>query len=334
MDCQDQGECREGSEATEECGFCGTRTRLCGPECSWFEWSECTGQGECEAGLTGTWTTEGCVDEGFVRQATCNDSCQWEELQPCTGDCLITPRAGGLDGEGNPDFKDEVCIPAGPFLMGSNDGAQYAYPQHRVLMTPYMIDVYEVSISRYRACVTAGACTVPANPAQTLYFETGKEDHPISGITRAQALEFCAWDGGRTLPTEAQWEKAARGPEPREVLNPWGDSDPSCELANISLTGCNQWVLFPVDAYPLGVSYYGLFQTTGNVSEFSLGAIYNYEDMTENIDPLFTDTSDQWVIRGASTETSIYDLQITERSYSAANGYSIIGGLRCARRGY
>lgn len=201
-------------------------------------------------------------------------------------------------------------------------------------MTPYAIDMYEVSIARYRECVTAGACTVPANPAQTIYFETGKEDHPISGITRGQALDFCVWDGGRTLPTEAQWEKAARGPEPREVLNPWGDLDPSCELANISLTECNQWVLFPVNSYPLGVSYFGLFQMTGNVAELTSGTLYDYEDYTETIDPDYNGTNDQLVIRGASTRTSIYDLQITERNYRSLNDYTMTGGFRCARRGY
>jgi formylglycine-generating enzyme required for sulfatase activity len=334
MECQDQGECRQGSEATEACGFCGTRTRLCGPECTWFEWSECTGQGECEAGLRGIWTTEGCAQEGYVRRASCDATCHWVEEHPCTGDCLIPPRAGGVDSNGNPDFKDEVCIPAGPFLMGSNDGSQYADPQHRVIMTPYLIDKYEVSISRYRACVTAGVCTVPGNPAQTLYFETGKEDHPISGITRAQALEFCAWDGSRTLPTEAQWEKAARGPEPREVLNPWGDSDPSCELANISLPGCNQWVLFPVDAYPLGVSYYGLFQMTGNVLEFTLGTLYYYDDFLGVVDPFYADSSEQWISRGSAAASSIYDVQITERGYAPSNWTSKYNGFRCARRGY
>jgi formylglycine-generating enzyme required for sulfatase activity len=333
MECQDQGECREGSEATEECGFCGTRTRMSGPECSWFEWSECTGQGECEAGLTGTWTTEGCVDEGFVRLASCDATCQWVEEQPCTGDCLITPRAGGVDGDGNPDFKDEVCIPAGPFLMGWDDGG-LDYPQHRVIMTPFLIDMYEVTVARYRECVTAGACTVPANPAQTLYFEIDKEDYPISGITRTQSLDFCAWDNIRTLPTEAQWEKAARGPEPREVLYPWGDAEPTCALANISMTGCDAWVSYPVNAYSQGVSFYGLYQMAGNVTEFTFGTLYDYADYIGVVDPSYSDSSDEWVWRGASGATTSYDVQITIRNYSSSNAAARLMGFRCARSGY
>ncbi|MBU1243367.1 formylglycine-generating enzyme family protein [Myxococcota bacterium] len=334
MECQDQGECREGSEATEECGFCGTRTRMCGPECTWFEWSECTGQGECEAGLTGTWTTEGCVDEGFVRQATCNDSCQWEELQPCTGDCLITPRAGGVDGDGNPDFKDEVCIPAGPFLMGDDNGAQYAYPQHRVIMTPYLIDVYEVTVGRYRECVMAGVCTVPSDPAQTQYFESDKENYPISGLTRAQAIEFCTWDDGRNLPTEAQWEKAARGPEPRANIYPWGSDYPTCDVVNMYDDECLDQLAASVDSYPDGTSYFGLYQMAGNVSEMTLDNCTAYENIGNNVDPYFSDGNvSTFSLRGSCYGSPLGGQNLAHRSCAAINPSQIFG-MRCARRAY
>jgi formylglycine-generating enzyme required for sulfatase activity len=335
MECQDQGECREGSEATEECGFCGTRTRMCGPECSWFEWSECTGQGECEAGLAGTWTTEGCVDEGFVRRASCDDTCHWVEEQPCTGDCLITPRAGGVDGDGNPDFKDEVCVPAGPFLMGFTGPAQNSSPQHRVVMTPYLIDMYEVTIGRYRNCVTDSACTVPSNPAQTLYFDTTKDHFPISGITRDQALEFCEWDGNRNLPTEAQWEKAARGPEPRNNIYSWGDEVPSCEFVNMTSAGCTNPTLQPADSYTLGVSYFSIYQLNGNVAEFALDNFYYYDDVALDFDPLYIDAnSSDFIVRGSDYTTSGGEQNISNRYRSQPNLIGIWLGFRCARRAY
>ncbi|MBU1411567.1 formylglycine-generating enzyme family protein [Myxococcota bacterium] len=336
MECQDQGECREGSEATEECGFCGTRTRLCGPECSWFEWSECTGQGECEAGLTGTWTTEGCVDEGFVRRASCDDTCQWVEEQPCTGDCLITPRAGGVDGDGNPDFKDEVCIPAGPFLMGDSVIAFYSSPQHRVIMTPFLIDVYEVTVARYRECVDAGACSVPTDATKTLYFEAEKEIFPISGITRAQAIEFCNWDDGRTIPSEAQWEKAARGPEPRVNLYVWGDTLPTCEQVNMyDSTNCSNPTLQPVNDYAESTSYYGLYQVHGNVHEYAIDNFYYYEDYSAEIDLVFIDTgSVRFINRGGAFNDTYDEQKLTARFPFDEPVIRINNGIRCARRAY
>ncbi|PKL74116.1 MAG: hypothetical protein CVV27_22145, partial [Candidatus Melainabacteria bacterium HGW-Melainabacteria-1] len=318
MECQDQGECREGSEATEECGFCGTRTRLCGPECTWFEWSECTGQGECEAGLTGTWTTEGCVDEGFVRLASCDATCQWVEEQPCTGDCLITPRAGGVDGDGNPDFKDEVCVPAGPFLMGTDEWAQGSFSVHRVIMTPFLIDQFEVTIARYRECVNANYCTVPTDPTKTLYYEEGKDDYPISGIFRDQALAFCIWDGNRTLPTDAQWEKAAKGPEPRLNVYTWGDDIPTCELVNMRSALCtpNPSVLQPVDSYSMGISYYRVYQMLGNVKEFIFDTYCEEENLPDlgTIDPVYIETSvDLYSLRGSSFNNLISEQNICAR---------------------
>ncbi len=334
MECQDQGECREGSEATEECGFCGTRTRMCGPECSWFEWSECTGQGECEAGLAGTWTTEGCVDEGFVRRASCDDTCHWVEEQPCTGDCLITPRAGGVDGDGNPDFKDEVCIPAGPFLMGDNSGVGSSFPQHRVIMTPYLIDKFEVTIGRYRECVTAGICTTPTDPLQTHYFDADKESHPISGITREQALGFCVWDSGRSLPTEAQWEKAARGPEPRSNIYTWGSDSPTCDIVNMFGDECYDAETTTVDSYSEGTSYFGIYQMLGNVYEITLDNCTSYGNITETVDPYYSDAnSTSYTFRGSAYYTEIDGHNIAVRYCGTLNAIKSIG-MRCARRAY
>jgi len=203
-------------------------------------------------------------------------------------------------------------------------------------MTSYLIDMFEVSIARYRACVTAGACTVPTDPAQTLYFESDKENHPISGITRAQALSFCAWDGGRTLPTEAQWEKAARGPDPRDNDFPWGDDAPTCELVNMRNALCDPSpsILQPVNAYPLGVSYYGLFQMGGNVSEFALDNYTQYENITDIIDPYYLDGSQDYIQRGSDFYSLLNDQEIANRYYRNAGNLFKSLGFRCGRRAY
>jgi formylglycine-generating enzyme required for sulfatase activity len=168
-----------------------------------------------------------------------------------------------------------VYVPAGEFLMGSTAGdidallAQCSdckresfaeeQPQHTVFLDAFWIDRTEVTNAQYRECMEAGVCQEP---------DCWDDDHlnapdqPVVCMTWADAQDYAAWVGGR-LPTEAEWEKAARGTDGR--IYPWGNSQPDCHKANFY--GCANDPL-PVGSHPDGASPYGALDMAGNVREW------------------------------------------------------------------
>ncbi|MCQ3980593.1 MAG: hypothetical protein DPW09_44865, partial [Anaerolineae bacterium] len=106
------------------------------------------------------------------------------------------------------DGASMVLVPAGPFEMGSDQGDSGEQPAHEVTLTAFYIDLYEVMNAQYRQCVEAGECEQPGCP---IYYENeAKRNHPVVCVNWDQAQKYCEWREGR-LPTEAEWEKAARG---------------------------------------------------------------------------------------------------------------------------
>ncbi len=157
---------------------------------------------------------------------------------------------------------DLVRVPAGEFLMGSTDADTYAYPeekpQHKVTLDEYLIGKYEVTNAQYAAYTKAKGLNWS--------MPQGEENHPVVYVSWDDAVAFCAWATqvtGRTvkLPTEAQWEKAARGTDGR--IYPWGNEAPSSTLANFSQT------MAVVGTYPSGISPYGALDMAGNVWEWT-----------------------------------------------------------------
>ena len=180
-----------------------------------------------------------------------------------------------------------ILIPAGPFQMGcetSDDPLCDNYirgetPRHTVNLSAYAIDTYEVTNARYAACLDAGSCTAPhSNQAYSIvrgyvdYEYYGVEQYanfPVVNVDWNQATAFCAWDGKR-LPTEAEWEKAARGSSDTRIY-PWGNSIPDCTLGNfhIATTGYDcVGETAAVGSYPTGASPYGVMDMSGNVWEW------------------------------------------------------------------
>jgi formylglycine-generating enzyme required for sulfatase activity len=142
-------------------------------------------------------------------------------------------------------------------------------PRRLIYLDTYFIDMTEVSIGRYRVCVHAGFCTPPVNPNVNYDYE-GRELWPVNGVSWEQAGQFCAFEGKR-LPTEAEWEKAARGTDGRKY--PWADSDNNnedCTLANLADIDGKPCVgeMTLVTDYPQGASPYGALNMTGNVAEY------------------------------------------------------------------
>ncbi len=163
-----------------------------------------------------------------------------------------------------------VEVPAGPFLMGSAASDRHALarerPQRTIELSTYRIDVYEVTNARYELCVQAGVCAparVEGVDRKDYYKDSEAPLQPVVGVTLADAKAYCAWVG-RRLPTEAEWEKAARGPA--GGVFPWGDDPPSCELANYNKCGM---VAREPGLLHAGQSPYGALDMAGNVIEWT-----------------------------------------------------------------
>ena len=160
-----------------------------------------------------------------------------------------------------------VLVPEGEFIMGADDDQAAAMPAHTVYLDDYYIDVFEVTQTRYKACLDAGGCELTAGTGELLNRPVWDE-HPMMDINWYDALEYCEWRGG-SLPTEAQWEKAARGTDQRRY--PWGNEPVTCERARYGACG---WMTAPVGSHPEGVSPYGVHDMAGNAWEF----IYDWYD--------------------------------------------------------
>jgi formylglycine-generating enzyme required for sulfatase activity len=152
-----------------------------------------------------------------------------------------------------------VGVPHGEFAMGHGSGDN---PEPQVILSDYWIYSTEVSNAQYSACVAQGWCS-PPDPLDNPEYESHQSlQRPVVGVTFEQARSYCQFMAG-DLPTEAQWEKAARGET--SARYPWGDSDPTCELAN--LANCLKHA-DDVTSGERGKSSYGALNMAGNVYEW------------------------------------------------------------------
>ncbi len=118
------------------------------------------------------------------------------------------------------------CILGGEFIRGSNDGPENARPQSKIWVQTFLMDQYEVTVEEYRKCMDQKKCTF----AKPRYADFHRPKQPMNGISWYQARDYCLAQG-KHLPTEAEWEKAARGTDGRKY--PWGNEEATCERAVI-----------------------------------------------------------------------------------------------------
>lgn len=243
------------------------------------------------------------------------------------------------------DGMVEVYVPAGEFLMGSAQGHQNEQPEHLVYLDEFWIDQTEVTNAMYRACVDAGSCDEPTMPSlHPVYTDSAFLNYPVIHVSWYDAQRYCEW-AKRRLPTEAEWEKAARGVLTEEAsrIYPWGNSEPTSDQVNLCDQNCSEewkmdWIddgypySAPVGSYPAGASPYGALDMGGNVLEWVAdwydGAYYLDAPM-EN--PTGAMEGNRRVKRGGAWSDGAYNIRVTHREAEEPSERNDVIGFRCAR---
>jgi len=222
-------------------------------------------------------------------------------------------------------------IPAGEFTMGSDDRMPDEGPQHKVTLESYWIDLYEVTNAQYKKFIDATNRRSPAHFRNRTY-PSGKADHPVTEVTWYDADAYCAWAGKR-LPTDQEWEKAARGTDGR--MFPWGN-----EFDTDKANTPQRWAklkeegdTMPVGSFPDGVSPYGLYDMSGNVWEWTSSW---YKAYPGNTHPSENYGEEYKTLKGGSWwDCSFYKCGISapvfNRAFFIRGTHNKSFGFRCAK---
>jgi formylglycine-generating enzyme required for sulfatase activity len=247
--------------------------------------------------------------------------------------------------------KDEmlmVYVPEGAFSMGLNDSQVVQIcredgglcpqgwfsdemPVHQVRLDAFWIDRTEVTNGRYAACVLEGWCRAPAeafSATRPQYYDAAQyADYPVVNVTWSDAQDYCAWAGAR-LPSEAEWEKAARGTDGR--VYPWGNADPDCSLANYWSQACGEKDTWQAGSLPNGASPYGALDMAGNAWEWVNDRYQaDYYFKSPQVNPSGPLDGELRVVRGG-TRHFPRDILATSRNSYTAYGTDNELGFRCA----
>lgn len=234
------------------------------------------------------------------------------------------------------DGAPMVLVPAGEFTMGSTDGSEDEKPVHQVSLDAYYLDKYEVTVGRYAKFLDATGFNGP--PKWTTMDQPLHQKRPIVNVDWSDASNYCEWAGKR-LPTEAEWEKAARGADGR--IYPWGNEPPDPLRANY---GKEKWnnhdALQPVGQLKDGKSPYGIYDLAGNVWEW-VSDWYDpdYYTTSPPQNPKGPKSGKYKVLRGGSWDLAPENLRSTRRdlniplapSYESPAYRNFNSGFRCAK---
>jgi formylglycine-generating enzyme required for sulfatase activity len=215
------------------------------------------------------------------------------------------------------DGMPQVFIPAGTFRMGGLDvrASENEKPAHDVTLDAFWMDQLEVTNGMFALCVAAGACEPPhllKSQRRLDYYNNPEfKDYPVVYVTWGQATAYCTW-AGRRLPTEAEWERAARGDDFRTF--PWGEAKPDATIANFNFMVGDTT---RVGTYAAGASPYGVLDMAGNVAEwvndfFVIGSYQTAETLNPH-GPAESYTY-QRVVRGGSLGDAEINIRVSKRS--------------------
>ncbi|HEY5627574.1 MAG TPA: SUMF1/EgtB/PvdO family nonheme iron enzyme [Nitrospira sp.] len=225
------------------------------------------------------------------------------------------------------DGAPMVFVPAGEFIMGSDKGDDDEQPIHRVFLDSFYIDKFEVTNSRYARFVKAMLLEPPWSFADK---DTPivRADRPVRWVNWMEALGYCLWAGKR-LPTEAEWEKAARGPDGR--IYPWGNEAPTSAQAVFGLKEGTDTVS-QVGNRDAGKSPYGVHDMAGNLYEWTMDWYDDryYSDLTA-INPRGPMQGTSKAQRGGSYTNTPYRLRSTFRTKGDPMEQEHNVGFRCAQ---
>ncbi len=312
----------------------------------------CTEPDQCASGKCKAGAAKTCDDDN----ACTKDGC--DQAKGCTTEAL---KDGTVCGAGKlckvgACVEPRILVPAGPFWMGQDGaGSGNNKPIHKVQLSAFLIDRVEVSVARYKACYDAGKCSEPkgvyenkvsaAGDSPKHYNWKGPADraqHPINGVNWSQATAFCTFVGGR-LPTEAEWEKAARGGcelygadcATKTPKWPWGAAEPDCTRAIFDAgkgIGCGKGTTQPVGGRPAGKSPYGVHDMAGNVVEWvndRFDIWYYAQSPAKN--PNGSNKSSQRGRRGGGVDAKAVQLRSSRRDGDGPmHAHERAVGLRCA----
>ncbi len=238
------------------------------------------------------------------------------------------------------DEMQLVFIPAGPFLRGSpvSDPESEANerPEGEVYLEAYWIDQTEVTNRMYSLCVLEGGCEPPQSEStltrNAYYDNLDYAEYPVVNVSWAQAENYCRW-AGRRLPSEAEWEKAARGPQGARY--PWGDADPNCDLLNFGNPGPGQGACSSdttrVGSFPAGASTYGALDMAGNVFEW-VADWYRPDAyrLSQDSNPTGPESGETRVLRGGALNDATGAVRAANRHQTHPENISYFIGFRCA----
>ncbi len=244
-------------------------------------------------------------------------------IQPCQGDEC-------------PDLI-WVTIEGGTFEMGS-EMEPNEQPVHEVAVPSFEMTGTEVTVAQYAECVAAFACTEPDLGSWWWWWcngaSSGHENHPMNCVDWYQAVDFCQWVGGR-LPSEAEWEYAARGGG-QDITYPWGDEEATCEYAVMDddsyESGCDAWGTWAVCSKPNGNTAQGLCDMAGNVWEWVRDWWHSsYDGAPDDGSAWEGPPGSGRVLRGGDFESSAVSLRAANRVALETFEQYTTWGFRCAR---
>lgn len=223
------------------------------------------------------------------------------------------------------DGMAQVLVPAGEFRMGTDEKvAQKNRPVHLVRLLAFWVDQTEVTNAMYEKCVEAKACPPPFVGINPFYGKSKYANYPVVYVTWDNADAYCQW-AGRRLPTEAEWEKAARGTDGR--IYPWGNDPPDESRANFDL---NLGAPLPVDRYPLGASPYGALNMAGNVREWVADWFHEfYYIVSPRENPPGPPSGEHKSLRGGSYLDGYSEIRVFNRFDHEPLSPGINRGFRC-----